>query len=81
MIKCLLEGGGDANAFDDWGVSCLQLAVKKGNKEIVELLLRHGANANVSDADGDTTTPLHAAAQLGSLEISEMLVRAGAGNL
>ena len=75
----LLVDGVDPNCFNEWGVSCLQLAVKKGSKEIVASLLGHGANVNRSDMDGDTTSPLHLAAQLGDLKMVELLVQNGAG--
>ena len=75
----LLGQGAEPTSFDDWGVSCLQLAVKKGEEEIVRSLIRAGVDVNKSDKDGDTTTPLHMASQGGHLGIVELLVKNGAG--
>ena len=47
------------------------------DKEAVRALLREGAGANASQADG--TTALHWAAHWDDLETAELLIRAGAG--
>jgi hypothetical protein len=42
-VQACLEQGVDVNARDQWGRTALYLAAEKGHKEIVELLLEHGA--------------------------------------
>jgi ankyrin repeat protein len=79
LVDVLLQQGANPTSFDDWGVSCLQLAVKNGEEEIVRSLVRAGVDVNMSDRDGDTTTPLHMAAQRGYLGIVQVLVKNGAG--
>ena len=81
LVGQLLEQGADSNSYDDWGVSCLQLAVKNGKQDIAELLIRNGADVHKSDLDSETTSPLHTAAQYGNLGMVELLVRQGAGGL
>ena len=77
------EPGGDAN------MSTLHLAVKHGRTDVLKLLLERGANPDVmSDVivteDGEEfmlpRSPLHVAAQLGRLEMIELLAAAN-GNL
>ena len=51
-------------------------ACRRGHIEIVEYLVEHGANVNVSDNDG--ITPLHDACRGGHKEIVEYLVEHGA---
>jgi hypothetical protein len=79
LVDQLLKQGKDSNSFDEWGVASLQVAIKKGYDDIAELLILNGADVNKSDIDGDTTTPLHTAAQGGHLEIVKLLVQKGAG--
>lgn len=79
VVEFLLENG--ATKKD----SALTYSVIGRNKEIVELLLRKGADVNIRSSyirqakygDGDFT-PLHHAASIGDLEISEVLVDYGA---
>uniref|UniRef100_A0ABD2W7G4 Uncharacterized protein n=1 Tax=Trichogramma kaykai TaxID=54128 RepID=A0ABD2W7G4_9HYME len=57
VIK-FLELGQDPNCLEyKTGKSPLHLALEKGNKYVVQLLLKHGANPNLADSRG--FTPLH----------------------
>jgi ankyrin repeat protein len=58
------------------GMTAMQIAVKNGNKEIVSLLLVHGANANGTNLLGDSLVKL--AQRNGHQEIVLLLVNAGA---
>jgi hypothetical protein len=56
--------------------SLIDAAVSMRSPRIVRLLIAHGADINTIDSDGDT--PLHLAANQGSLEIVKSLLNAGA---
>lgn len=55
------------------GKEALLLAVKHAEKSIMELLLQHGVDPNCVNCDGEAA--LHLAAQAGSLEIVELLLK------
>ena len=57
-------------------LTALAIASRKGHKEIVELLLKKGAEPNIRDKYG--TTPLHYAALYGRMAIVETLLHSGA---
>lgn len=59
------------------GVSPLHMAVHNGYSKIVRLLLEHGADCNVRDADG--LTPLAQATIKGYEDIVDVLLSHGAG--
>jgi len=75
QVKSLLEAQPDLlqNTPGSNEESLLFLAVKQGNKEMVELLLDKGADVNAPAAGG--YTPLHAAAQNGQEEIILLLLK------
>ncbi|KAK0732057.1 ankyrin repeat-containing domain protein [Lasiosphaeris hirsuta] len=49
LVKMLVENGADVGAKGPEGYSALHAAVSKGSKEIVNLLLRYGADPNAKD--------------------------------
>ena len=49
MIKFLLSQGLNINAKDAWGNTALFYAYSKGNKKIMDFLLRHGANPKIKN--------------------------------
>jgi ankyrin repeat protein len=51
MVKFLLENKADVNVRDEGGYSALMMC---GNKEILELLIAHGADVNASTKWGST---------------------------
>ena len=65
-----------ARARDAQGTA-LHLAAVRGHLDVVQLLLRYGADANARDA-GDNATPLHFAAGAGHVDIVRLLLEAGA---
>lgn len=73
-VTMLLNGGMDANATGENGVSALMRAVMTADTEMVKLLIDRGAN--VSAADDSALTSLHRAAF--DLEKTRLLVAAGA---
>ena len=54
----LLEEGADANAQQEGGMSPLHEAVHNDNVELVDLLLRFGANPHLSNDEGDSPLQL-----------------------
>ncbi|WP_166792097.1 ankyrin repeat domain-containing protein [Pedobacter alluvionis] len=60
----------------DLDYSPLAIAVARGHKDVVKLLLANGAVANTQDQKGNT--PLHYASENNSMEIAELLLAHGA---
>ncbi|USN56636.1 MAG: ankyrin repeat domain-containing protein [Candidatus Peribacteria bacterium] len=58
-VKLLLEAGADVNRYAP--ESLLTKAVKKGDKDIIRLLLEYGIDVNVKDLGGGS--PLIAAVE------------------
>ena len=54
----------------------LHVASKSASLEIVDLLVKHKADVNASDADG--FTPLHLAAMYGNIQVVKKLVETNA---
>ncbi|KAI2808806.1 Ankyrin repeat [Blomia tropicalis] len=52
--------------------TCLHYASLNGHKDIVNLLLEHGANPNIVDHNG--SSPLHLASWTGDYEVVNMLI-------
>jgi len=53
-----VANGADANAQDGYGQIALIVAVEQGNIEIVQILLKSGADANAKAKDGNGWTAL-----------------------
>lgn len=74
-VKILLQHNSDPNAVTDDDITPLLSAVASGSFPCLELLIKAGANPNVS-AGG--ATPLHIAADHGSSDLLSCLLEAGA---
>lgn len=75
--KVLLENDSSLiNSRDKQGCTPLQIAVSRGNIQMVEFLLSQGSNVNACDTNGHTV--LHKAAVNGQIEIAELLINKGA---
>ena len=83
MVRRLLNGGIDVNKRGQGGSTALMCAVEGRNRDVVSLLLEHGAETNpalwfnISKARS-AMTPLMRAAYNGDLEIVKLLVEHGA---
>ncbi|KAG7458668.1 hypothetical protein MATL_G00223000 [Megalops atlanticus] len=72
-VGILLQDGVDVNAVNRFGRTPLQVMMM-GSTAVAHLLLKHGANPNVSDCHTGAT-PLHDAAREGFLETVQILVQ------
>lgn len=77
-VRQLLEEGADINQFDEMGETPLHRAVDSENLEMVKYLLSNGANVDARDESQIVDTPLAKVAANCSLEMAEILVKAGA---
>ncbi len=75
-LRSLLQAEVRIDAPDPLGRTALMLAASQGRIEAVDVLLAHGADPNVADAEG--TTPLQAALAIHQPAIAAALRRAGA---
>ena len=73
-IRSITQSNADLEVYADQNTTALYEAVTAGHKEIVELLLRAGANPDAADLD-DGWTPLIVAAKLGYSSIADLLIR------
>lgn len=74
--KHLTRDPDSLNALDEDGQPPLHVALQEGQKEIVELLLQHGASIETVGYHG--WHPLHIAASLGNLELVDLCLAHGA---
>lgn len=77
VAKKLLAAKADVNARDDEDYSALHAAALRGNKDLVEVLLAHGAEVNARDKTY-LATPLHLAVRAGHPGAAEALLAANA---
>ena len=76
-VKALLDAGAPVERCDRHGRRALQLAARRGQQRVVEMLLAAGADPAAPDPNtGDP--PLHAAAADGSPFVVQSLLKAGA---
>ena len=76
-VKSLLTGGEDVNAAQGDGMTALHWAARRGDSELVSMLLAAGANVRAATRLG-AYTPLLMAAELGHAPSIEALIAAGA---
>jgi ankyrin repeat protein len=77
-VRAFLTAGDPINAFDELGLTPLHHAVEGEHYEVVELLLRRGANVNAHCERMIGNTPLREAVSTCSLLMARRLVEAGA---
>lgn len=77
VIRLLVEQGAMVDAVGPGGQTALHLASHEGQIEVVEQLLRLGANLHAVTSE-DRLTPLHVAAIGGHTDVAAMLIARGA---
>jgi len=77
FVKVLLSAGANPNATDNNGSTAISNAAFWGNRDLVVLLLAQ-PHIKVDVADGGGWTALMCAADGGSLDIEDMLIKSGA---
>mmetsp|Transcript_23793 Transcript_23793/g.28180 ORF Transcript_23793/g.28180 Transcript_23793/m.28180 type:complete len:152 (-) Transcript_23793:1-456(-) len=77
-VEVLLRRGEDPNVQDDFGMTALHCAAKKGDRKIVSLLLARGAQVNSCADNWKGEMPLHYACKYGHAKIVNMLLKSGA---
>ena len=75
-VKLHIYAGTDIDQEDEFGNIPLLLAVENGHIGVLELLIKHEANLEVSDPDG--FTPLIMSAELNHPELLQLLLDGGA---
>ncbi|CAJ0941647.1 unnamed protein product, partial [Mesorhabditis belari] len=68
----LLKSGGQPNVAQSDGETCLHIAARNGNKEIMKLLLSEQADVLLSSKTGET--PLHVAAKSCNYEAAQLIL-------
>jgi ankyrin repeat protein len=78
IAKLLLKAGANPNAETKLEVKPLHWASARGQKNMVELLLKAGADTKAQDPNNDDFTPLHWASEEGHLPVVKQLISANA---
>ena len=77
IVRFLVAKGANLNMKDKDGDTPLHLAVIKENEDIVRLLIAHEV-VDINATNDLIETPLHKAAQLGNMNVMEILIENGA---
>jgi hypothetical protein len=76
-VQKAIDDGGDVNAKNEYGISALWIVCGKDNFEVIETLVKHGADVNARD-DIWYMTLLSAAARGQQLKTVQFLIKSGA---
>ncbi|OUM66568.1 hypothetical protein PIROE2DRAFT_35340, partial [Piromyces sp. E2] len=79
LMKSLLEHGAKTDILCQYFISPLMIACKDRLEEVTELYLKHGADPNMQDSDGNTA--LHMATYRGNIHIAEKLLECDTINI
>lgn len=76
IARPLLESGVDVNAANIYGLTALMRASRAQPAQVIEMLVKHGANVSAKDCRGDTA--LSIANENGNNAAAKVLIQAGA---
>ena len=76
QLKQIFELGIDPNSKDKYGNTILIIGAQNGNKAIVKLALRFGAQVNMTNCMGNSA--LHFCVEYGYLKLRDYLIKKGA---
>ncbi|KAK0701139.1 ankyrin repeat-containing domain protein [Apiosordaria backusii] len=68
-VRVLLDAGACVDAANDKGVSCLDVAIESGDRELIQLLMAHGPRI--------TATSMFSAVENEQIDLLELLLSAG----
>ncbi|MFK7953267.1 MAG: ankyrin repeat domain-containing protein [Ekhidna sp.] len=77
MLKLLTDNGADLSIMNRVGQSAVTIAARFGHVDIVDFLIEKGVSPNLA-GDEYNLTPLIGTAVNGSIEIADILIKAGA---
>ena len=80
VCEFLIEQGAVVDQPDELGQTPLTVAAFARSKKCVELLIEKGANVNHRDNFGNTPLHVHVSSELKTVDIMEILIKAGAQN-
>ena len=78
LTEALVEKKADLNVPNTKGFSPLKIAAKRGNGEVLEVLLESGANPNFIGKKLPGFSPLNNAVQFGQFDCAKLLIKHGA---
>ena len=74
IVKYLItESGADINAMNDYRANCLLMATKKGQKDVMNLLLENDVDISFTDKNG--CNALHIACNAGHSKVVLVFLR------
>jgi len=77
-LKSLLDRNMDPDCVDDYGLTALHGAARKGHGEIVQLLVERRADVNKLTSNKQSMAPIHYASTNGHADVVSMLLLANA---
>lgn len=77
IMVMLIEAGADVNERDEYGATALIIAACRGRNQLVDILLRSGAEINAT-VEGSYRTALECGVERGNIETVRLLIEAGA---
>lgn len=77
-VARLLDGGEDPDRADDFGLTALHCAAKKGHGSVVALLLERRADPGSGSRGWRDEAPLHFACKYGHAEVARLLLESRA---
>jgi len=78
VAETLIKAGANVYSLHSLGLTALHLAAKMGNVPIIDMLIDHGADVNISPPKAKGETPLMTAVWVGQIDAVKLLIEKGA---